>query len=489
MTPSSAAAAVDRVMTTRPLLLVGLYFLAHAVLRAALPVAPGYDDAAEFVRAQVLAGGYTAQPPLYTWLVWGIFQLTGPTITGLVVLKNLLLFATLALIWRIARLVGLGEPAAATALYGVFLIVQVAWKSQFTLTHTVIAVAAAALMVERLLVLVERRRLADYLVAGAVLGLGTMTKYNFPVLPIAFVLALMTTADGRRAILDGRSFLALAVAVAVLSPHALWLATHLDVAASNTSKLQLAAGGAARLKGAIAYAETLIAFAGPLALVQGLIFWRFRAGDGARAPVATGWPAELRRALALAVGVIVVGAGAVVLASGATEVREHWLQPAFFIVPVLSAALLAERVPAPALAWSRAAAALVMLGILVAIPIACALEPSAAGWRAAAATIRAEAPGVATVVSNNLPNSGRLRWAAPDIAVLDDDMPKLPIVTRAPAVLLWSGTDETAPADLVALAAARLGKGVVGATRALTLPALGSRAKDKAARFAVYRPD
>jgi 4-amino-4-deoxy-L-arabinose transferase-like glycosyltransferase len=485
--PSEIAVRLDRVMTRRPLLVIAGYFLAHAVIRSALPVAPGYDDSAEFVRAQVLAGGYTAQPPLYTWLVWLIFQLTGPSLSALILLKNVLLFGTLALVWRIGRLVGLGERAAATGLFGVFLIVQVAWKSQFTLTHTVIAVFAAALMLERLLVLVERRRLVDYVAAGAVLGLGTMAKYNFPVLPIAFILALMLTADGRRAFLTWRSAVLVAVAALVLAPHALWVVGHADIATSNTGKLQLGSGGAARLKGGLSYLQTLISFAGPLLLVQAAIAW-FGRGEGAREGVADGALVERRRSLAVAIGIIVVGAGAMVLASGATEVREHWLQPAFFVLPVLSAAYLARRVPVAALAWSQAAAAFVMLGILVAIPIACVLEPSAAGWRAVAQAIRAEVPDVATVVSNNLPNSGRLRWAAPDVAVLDDDMPKLPLATPAPAALMWATSEDAAPADLVALAAARLGKGVVGPTRVLTVPAWGARSKDKTVRVAGYTP-
>ena len=486
--PSEIAVRLDRVMTRRPLLVIAGYFLAHAVIRSALPVAPGYDDAAEFVRAQVLAGGYTAQPPLYTWVVWLVFQLTGPSLTALVVLKNVLLFGTLALVWRIGRLVGLGERAAATGMFGVFLIVQVAWKSQFTLTHTVVAVFAAALMLERLLVLVERRRLVDYAAAGAVLGLGTMAKYNFPVLPIAFIVALMLTADGRRAFLTWRSAVLVAVAALVLAPHAFWVVGHMDIATSNTGKLQLGFGLKARLKGGVSYLTTLISFAGPLVLVQAAIAWLGR-GDGAREVVVEGAMAERRRSLAVAIGVIVVGAGAMVLASGTTEVREHWLQPAFFILPVLSAALLARRVPAAALAWSQVAAAVVMAGIVIGIPIACLLEPSAAGWRAVAEAIRAAAPDATLVVSGNLPNSGRLRWAAPDLTVLDADLPKLPIATKGPAVILWATREGAAPANLVALAAARLGPGQVGPARALIVPAWGARSKDKPVGIAVYRPD
>lgn len=485
--PSSVAARIDRAMTERPLLIVGLYFLAHAVLRAALPVAPGYDDAAEFVRAQVLAGGYTGQPPLYTWLVWLVFAVTGPTVTGLVLLKNALLFATFALVHRIARLLGADRPVAATAMFGVFLLLQVAWKSQFTLTHTVIAVFAAALILERLLVLVERRRLTDYLAVGAVLGLGLMAKYNFPLLPLAVVAGLAMTAKGRAAFLDIRVLATLAVAALVAAPHALWVVTHLDIATSSSGKLHLGTGLAARLEGGSELIVKLIGFAGPLLLVQGLIFWRRRATAGARAEADPARAGE-RGALWRALGFVVIGAAAAVLISGTTEVNDHWLQPALFVVPVLTSIWLAARVPVVALAWTRVAAAVAMAAIFIGIPIACLMEPSAAGWRQAAAALRAEAPDARFAVSSNLQNSGRLIWAAPDIVVVDTSMPKLAVAGAMPALLLWTGSEAAVPADLLALAATRAGKGVAGPARQLTLPAWGARSKDKILRFAVYRP-
>ena len=67
-------------------------------------------------------------------------------------------------------------------------------------------------------------------------------------------------------------------------------------------------------------------------------------------------------------------------------------------------------------------------------------------------------------------------------------MPQLPLATRAPAALMWATSEDAAPDGLVALAAARVGKGVVGPTRVLTVPAWGARSKDKTVRVAGYTP-
>jgi 4-amino-4-deoxy-L-arabinose transferase-like glycosyltransferase len=489
--PSSFLAAVDRVMATRPYVVIGLYFLLHALLRSALPVAPGFDDAAEFVSTQTLAGGYSAQPPLYTWLVWLVFQFTGPSLPALVALKNVQLFLTFALIGRIARRVGASESLAVTVLFGVFLIIQIAWRSQFSLTHTIVAVLMSVLFTERFLALVERRRLVDYVAIGLVFGLGCSAKYNFPILPLALMLAALTVPAGRRALATPALLLTLAAAGLAFAPHGVWLVGHLDVATSNSGRLQLMSGPMARVYGLTDLAAALIAFAGPLVLVHGLIWWRFRRAAGERTPFAGGDAAERRRLLArallLALAAIVVG----LLASGSEQVADHWLQTVFFALPALTTAALAARVPAAALVWSRRAAAVVMVAVTLIIPLACLPHPSAAGWRAVAAALRAEAPGLRTVISNDLRNAGRLKRAAPELILVDTELKHLPVAAPAPAVLMWTPAPgaATPPEALLALAAARLGRGGTGPVRTLIVPSWIAGRRDQPVAYAVYRPE
>jgi hypothetical protein len=61
------------------------------------------DEAEQMLWSQQLLWGYGAQPPLYTWLQWGVSALLGPGLLALSVLKMGLLASTYAFIWRVAR--------------------------------------------------------------------------------------------------------------------------------------------------------------------------------------------------------------------------------------------------------------------------------------------------------------------------------------------------------------------------------------------------
>jgi 4-amino-4-deoxy-L-arabinose transferase-like glycosyltransferase len=481
--------ALDRALLRRPLTIVAGYFALQALLRIVLPVAPGYDDAAEFVRAQVLSPGYTGQPPFYTWLVWLAFQVAGSSLAAVVVLKNLLLFATVALVGRIARLAGAGERTTTTALLAMFLVVQFSWRSQFGLTHTIGAVVCAVLFVERFLVLVARRRLVDYVVLGVVFGLGCSSKYNFAVLPIAVLLAALTTPSGRAALVTPLSLIALAAAAAALAPHGLWALGHTGVAGSSAWQLGLAGGIAARIHGLEALAVKSAAVAGPLVAAHALLFWWWRRRDGERdrpAEAAAEMRAILGRGFAVAVAAIVVG----MMASGMSRLEDHWLQTIVFVLPVLTTLALATRIPAAGLAWSRLTAPACMVAVLIGIPFANLSQPSSGAWRAAAVSMRVEVPDLKVAVSNDILISGRLKWAARDLTVLDTSLAHLALAAAGPAVLVWNAADAaagTAPAEVLALARTRLGERTLGPVRTLTVRSWQAGRRDQKISFAPYR--
>ena len=62
-------------------LLLGLLAYACAVAFLQMGASPTaeLDQAEQLILSQRLQWGYTNQPPLYTWLLWGIAQWTGPS--------------------------------------------------------------------------------------------------------------------------------------------------------------------------------------------------------------------------------------------------------------------------------------------------------------------------------------------------------------------------------------------------------------------------
>jgi len=72
-------------------LLLLAYLSLVAGLQAAVSPTLELDQAEQLILAQKLAWGYTNQPPLYTWLVWGLTALTGSVVFSLWALKVALL--------------------------------------------------------------------------------------------------------------------------------------------------------------------------------------------------------------------------------------------------------------------------------------------------------------------------------------------------------------------------------------------------------------
>ena len=72
-------------------LLLAFYFAAHTVVRTALSTSLDYDESEQVFLSQFLLLGYNSQPPLYTWIQKGLFELFGYSVLHLALLKNLFL--------------------------------------------------------------------------------------------------------------------------------------------------------------------------------------------------------------------------------------------------------------------------------------------------------------------------------------------------------------------------------------------------------------
>jgi hypothetical protein len=68
---------MPRTVEGRLVLAVLLYFGVQLVLRLLIGPSLELDEAEAFYHARGLAWGYGAQPPLYFWLQWGLFQIVG----------------------------------------------------------------------------------------------------------------------------------------------------------------------------------------------------------------------------------------------------------------------------------------------------------------------------------------------------------------------------------------------------------------------------
>src|SRR5438876_12418667 len=82
-----------------------LYLGVHLLLRLALSPSLIPDEAELALFSQSLAWGYSEQPPLYSWLVWGIVHLLGLSVFSLTLVRMLVLASVPLALYAAARAV------------------------------------------------------------------------------------------------------------------------------------------------------------------------------------------------------------------------------------------------------------------------------------------------------------------------------------------------------------------------------------------------
>lgn len=190
----------------------------------ALNVGQFGDNIEQFNWAQSLQWGYHKHPPLPTWILGAAIALFGPSPYWAYALSALCLVGTAVFTWLIARrLLGARLAGAALVLWSLHL--SFSQRAQLYNHNTVLVLCIAATVWAAL-----RARDSGALRWWVAVGLGggaaMLSKYQAAVPLAGLLLALAWTGALREA--RARLGLALAVAVllAVVAPHAVWVAQH-----------------------------------------------------------------------------------------------------------------------------------------------------------------------------------------------------------------------------------------------------------------------
>ena len=464
-------------------LLLLAYFGAHLASRVLISDALELDEAEQALWTQQLAAGYGAQPPLYTWLQWGVFQLTGVSVFSLALLKNVLLALTYVFTWLAARRT-LPAPLALLASASMLLIPHIGWESHRDLTHSVLVTTLAAATVLVTLRLLERPRPALYLLLGGVAGLGMLSKYSYAVLFVALALAVLATREARAVLRSPWLAAGALVALLVVAPHAWWLLDHWQMASDRTlAKMDAQPGAVAGMvRGLGSLANALAGTLGVFALACVAVFGRdaWRARDARpRGAQCAWWLRYLAALAALLVAMVVLG--------GVTHVKGRWLQPLLCMAPLIWFGCRSDLAGHPRLrAWRRllVVVAMVLLALLT-------LRPMADGWRGrpgdlnqpAAALARALGAegydGSGTIVASDRVMAGVLRtqFARAQVRVWSPGMSRPQIAGDAPLLLIGTAAD----ADWLRDSAAALG--LRGAAAEIDLPYRYSRDRQSHAQY------
>ncbi len=330
VSPSPIGAAAPSGSAAGWALALAIYLGAQMLVRLWTGEALELDEAEQVLWTQRLALGYGTQPPLYTWLQRGVFELVGVSVLGLTLLKHALLAATYLFTFAAARTLMPSAPAA-LASASMLLIPQIGWESHRDLTHTVACTTMAAAAWWAVLSLRERPTPVRFAALGLAAGLGVLAKYSFAGVALALWLALAGAAGTRRLALHRGMALALAVAAVVVAPHALWLVGNLAQATGGTlQKMGATAAlpwGEGVLRGLGRLVLVTVAFLTPLWIVLAALFVR----RGWRDDVVPGPGCGLLRRYVAVVFALLL---ALVVAGALTHLKARWLQPFLFVAPL-----------------------------------------------------------------------------------------------------------------------------------------------------------
>ncbi|MDX3927389.1 MAG: glycosyltransferase family 39 protein [Shinella sp.] len=427
------------------------YFLLNVLLRVELPHVLELDEAEQVFFSQWLQLGYSSQPPLYNWMQKAVFFLTGPSLLGLSILKNGLLFLCYVFYALAARTALEDRRLQIVAVLGLLTLPQVSFMAQQDLAHTVGLLAATSLFLYAFFRIVRSADPAAYVLLGAATGLGFLTKYNFVLLPLAALVSILPEKDLRARLFDWRIVATAAIAAAIVLPHALWFLGHLDVATAETLGKMTdgeAQGRIARtLTGLGSLAVAIVAFSA-LAMV---IFAAIFRGETVRVLTAGN---RLTRIVERMLLVILLALVVVIVATGTVKIRERWLDPFLLVLPLylclkIEAAGAADRILRKGL---LAIPAVVLLLVPAILYLRVAATPLIGDYTKintpsdlfAETVTRDVKPGL--VVTDDRLLAGSIRLHLPDVPVLTEDQPgyELPFTTTAdrPILLAWSADEE-----------------------------------------------
>ncbi len=305
------------------------YFILQIIIRLFTTNIAVLDESEQIMLSQYFALGYNEQPPLYTWLQMGVFELFGTSIFGLSLLKNGLLFLTYLFVYKLGMLLMNSKLKASLSAISLMLIPQLVWGAQVDQTHTVLLTTATAISIYYFFKIAqEESSLLDFIMFGIAIGVGLNAKYNFVLVVVALIIISLVIKEFRSRFYERRLIFSIGITFLMVLPHFLWFISHLDIA-TNRTIARMSVGDTQNtiinfFKGNFSLVVSTIAFLTPFWIVFIALFRK-------KVSISSD---TYSKSLLLYILVIFLFLFMVILMSGSTHVKARWLQPYLFLVPL-----------------------------------------------------------------------------------------------------------------------------------------------------------
>jgi len=339
--------------------------LAHLALTLGLSSGLARDELESMLFAQGWAWGYDfEQPPLYNWFQMAVAEAVGPTLAGSILLRwSVIAVGVLALYDAVRRMARGDAAVAAGAVAGMAGTALFGFEGARHFTHTSLLLTAIALILWAAVRVVEGPSVGRYLVLGAALAVGALSKFTIAVFGLALVLGALADPVTRARVFDRRVIWAGLVPLLALPGPLLWRLGQEGSLAARVASITDRGGsesGLDALGGLLVnvVADPVAGMLPPLVLIALLVPWRQASGSQ------SGGGPRWDRILLVYVVAAMALTTAIVLAGGGERLRYHYMMPAAMVMPAIPLLWMHRRGVAPTL-WRRTALGWGLAGLAV----------------------------------------------------------------------------------------------------------------------------
>jgi len=351
---SELIATIER----RPQAAFAVFLALHVVVWTALPTLLYPNLPLDLIEALTYGRewqlGYDKLPPLPWWLVELVYRVIGVD-AAYYALAQIAVVSAFAAVWLTARPLvgGVGALVAVLILDGMHYFHFTAAK----FNHDVIQLPLWALAGYAVHAALRRGRMIHWLLLGAALGLSLWAKYFVVVLAAPLALFLLLDRDARPALATPGPWIALVVALVIMTPHLVWLVRNDFLPFAYASARAAPSRGLLdHILHPLVFAVGQVAFALPALLIAAAVVWPRPTPQDEASPVAGKADAFDRRIVTLlafgpaAMTVVVSG----VSGRGAIAMWGYplWLFLGLWIVLYARSALEPARLARIAAAWA-----------------------------------------------------------------------------------------------------------------------------------------
>ena len=220
----NASSHVQRNWNEQLILVVAIFATLWMAATWLTTITPPADTIEQMSWSRSLEWGYFKHPPLTTWLYWAAQQLIGPGIWPGYLLATLVNLGSMMILWQLLR-----QMRGSTFAYiGVLAVLCITYyNGRLTLYNhntllTFLSTASAAICWKAM----ASRQLRWWATLGMVMGLGTLTKYEFAITMMSILVFWVSQRGWRDAANRSGLLVSSLICVLFFVPHLNWLRGH-----------------------------------------------------------------------------------------------------------------------------------------------------------------------------------------------------------------------------------------------------------------------